>query len=132
MRFNPTDFVSLSRDVEPDVQTAGAKNGNGTDCRNFEYCTFAVCAGTLGSSATLDFKVQESSDDGSSDTYSDVSGAAITQMTQAGGDSDTVVKLVVKCSTTERYLRGVMTIGTATSDAGSVAILTNPKAAPVS
>lgn len=131
MRFNPDESTKAVVDVSANVQTVGAKNGAGIDCQGYEFCTFIVDLGTLGSSATIDFKTQESSDDAAADAYADISGSAITQQTQAGTDaSNTVVALTVNCANQERYLRGVLTIGTATSDAGSVAFLSNPKAAP--
>ena len=128
MRFNADDHLKFARDVDPDAQTAGAKNGAGVDCRGYEYATFCVQLGTLGTSATVDFKVQDSADNS---TFADISGATITQQTQAGTDaSDSVVQVTVYCPAQARYLRGVLTVGTATSDAGSVVVLSNPKVAP--
>lgn len=121
-----TPFV----DVSGNVQTAGAKNGAGVDARGYMYATFIVDIGTLGTNATIDFKVQDSADNS---TFADITGKAITQQTQAGTDaSNSVQKVsVVVGHESERYLRGVLTIGTATSDCGSVGYLSCAKVAPV-
>lgn len=128
MRNDPRDTVTVARDVDPDVQTAGSKFGASKDTKGFRSCVFAVQTGTLGTSATIDFRAQSSPDNS---TWTDITGSSITQMTEAGGDSDSVAKLVVNCEENARYLRGVLVVGTATSDAGSVAVLMNPKEVPV-
>ncbi len=128
MRFNPDEHTKIVHVIDPDVQTAAAYTSAAIDTKGYEYITYIVSAGTLGSSATLDFKVTEC--DTSGGTYADVSGAAITQMTQAGSDSDTSVALTVRCADTERYHKGVLTVATATSDAGAVAFLSCPKVLP--
>jgi hypothetical protein len=111
--------------IDPDAYTTGAVNGDIIDMSKHRRVMFIVMAGTLGSSATIDFKVQGSaaSNMGSA---GDLTGKAITQLTEAGTDSDK--QAVVEVTAEEvaaqgyRYIRGTLTVGTATSDAGVVAV----------
>ena len=58
-----------------------------------------------GTSPTLDVKLQESSDDS---TWSDISGATFTQVTDGGAGFE---KISINTNDTERYLRAVATLG---------------------
>jgi hypothetical protein len=58
-----------------------------------------------GTSPTLDVKLQESSDDS---TWSDISGATFTQVTDGGAGFE---KISINVNDTERYLRAVATLG---------------------
>jgi hypothetical protein len=85
-----------------------------------------VQAGTLGSSATLDAKIEQATD-GSGTGAKDLAGAAITQLTQAGTDSDK--QAVIAFSTEDLdiangfgHFRLSVTVATATSDAGGIVI----------
>lgn len=128
MRFNANEHLKVLQDVEPDAYTAAAYNGAGIDRRGYEFATFAVNIGTMGTSATIDFKVQDSADNS---TFADISGATITQQTQAGTDaSDSIVTVTVNLAGQARYVRGVLTVGAAACDVGSVCVLSGPKVLP--
>lgn len=127
MRFNADQHLKVVRDIDADAYTAAAYNGAGVDCRGYQYATFIVTVGTMASTSTLNFKVQDSADNS---TFADISGAAITALTEAGGDGDEVVSVTVKCDGQARYLRGVGTAGTAAVDFGSVCVLSGPKVLP--
>ena len=104
--------------------------------RDFEEVAFLVQAGTLGSSATLDFKVTQGNTSGMGGEK-DITGKAITQLTDAGTDSDKQAVVIVKESELDvaggfRWIRGVMTIGTATSDCGMTALGGYPTFGPAS
>lgn len=128
--------VLFNPDIDPDAYTAAAYNGDWISMENFEEATFVAWAGTLGSSATLDMKVQEATDSSGSDA-ADISGKAITQMTQAGTDeSDTTQSVKVRATEMDQnndftHLRMVLTIGTATSDAAGFSLRSQPHRAPV-
>lgn len=121
---NPEESHKPFRDVDANVQTVAAHNGVGVDTRGYRFATFLVNVGTIGSSATVDFKVQDSPDDS---TYTDISGKSIEQITTSAQQA----KVVVKCDGQARYLRGVLTVGTASSDAGSQGYLSGAKVKPV-
>ena len=72
--------------IDPDAYTTGTTASDTIDMKNRGRVMFIVQAGTLGSSATLDFKLQGCATSGG--TYADISGKAVTQLTEAGTDSD--------------------------------------------
>ena len=94
-----------------------------------------VQVGTMASTSTLDFKVQEGLESDMSDA-ADLSGKSITQLTQAGTDSDK--QAIVEVTAEEvaaaggRYIWGVMTIAAAASDSGMVAIADSSRFSPAS
>jgi len=109
--------------IDPDAYTAATVTGDEIDMRYFRRVIFIVMAGTLGSSATIDFKVTECASSGGS--FTDLSGKAITQLTDAGTDDDK--QAIVEVAAEEmgagmRYLKGSLTVGTATSDVGVIAL----------
>lgn len=111
--------------VDPDAYGTGDQTTDVIDMAKFRQVMFVVMAGDLGSSATLDFLVKgDTASNGSFTTT--ITGKTITQLTQAGTDSD---KQVVVNITSEavmaqgyRYIRGTMSVGTAASDCGVIAL----------
>ena len=126
-----SEKLALVACIDPDAYTTGTQGSDSIDFENRRRAIFIVMAGTLGSSATLDFKVQGSANNS---TWVDISGKAITQLTDAGTDSDK--QAIVEVTAEElatlgyRYARGVMTVGVATSDAGVVALSDSARYAP--
>ena len=117
-----TELFAVVGKIDPDAYSASTELTEAIDCSYWDQLVFTVMAGTLGSSATLDFKVTSSATSGG--TYTDVSGAAITQLTQAGTDSDKVAIVVLDtthiATLGKRFVKGSLTIATAASDAGVV------------
>lgn len=119
-------ILAVVAGIDPDAYGTGAQNSDTIDMRDFEQVMFVVQAGTLGSSATLNFKVTQGNTSGMGGEK-DITGKAITQLTEAGTDSDKEAVVVVKQSDLDvaggfRWIRGVATLGVATSDYGMVAI----------
>ena len=133
MRGNLADMLAVVATVDPGNLSAGSHSTDAVDMSKFEEVMFIVAVGTLGTSGTVDFKVQES--DQAAGTYSDISGKSITQLTDAGNDDNKQAVVVVKASELtpgKRYVKGVLTVGTAASDACVVAIAGKPRYAPAS
>ncbi len=127
-----SEAVAVVACIDPDAYGTGAQTSDWIDMSKFERVLFIVQAGTLGSSATLDFKVQQSAAD-SGTNPADISGKAITQLTEAGTDSDKQALVEVRADELTagyRYIAGVLTVGTATSDAGVLAIASEPNYGP--
>lgn len=109
--------------VDPDAATAAAYSTDGVDMDVFGQCMFIVMVGEMQSGSTVDFAVQRSTDNS---TYVAMSPAkAITQLTQAGSDDDK--QAVVNVDAAElgdgyRYVKGVLTVGTAASDVAVAAV----------
>lgn len=129
-----SEAVAVVACIDPDAYATGAQTSDWIDMSKQERVLFIVQAGTLGSSATLDFKVQQSAAANGANP-ADITGKAITQLTEAGTDSDKQALVEVRASELTdgyRYIAGVMTVGAATSDAGMVAIAGNPVYGPAS
>lgn len=133
----PSNHLRVTPSLVPAVRTTGA-NGAGVDCRGFEDALVILHVGahdrTTGDE-TLDVKIQESSDNGGSDAFADVAGAAFAQIAAQSIDATKGNSFVmnVKLSKRERYLRAVGTpAGTTPSTAYDVQIvLLNSRNSPV-
>lgn len=107
--------------ISADDYGAVTTNGTGIDTRGYHQALVVLNVGTVTTS--LDVKVQQSSDDGSSDAYADISGAAFTQVTTA--NDVTVYVARVNLDATERYIRVVGT-GVGTSQSYGVDVVLSP------
>lgn len=114
------------RCVKADAHGVATINGPGIDCQGFEEALFQISIDDVGGAGTVDFKVQESSDNGVADAFVDVASAAIAQKVAAGYFVGRV-----KLSKRERHLRGVLTIGANAVDAAVACTLIGFKYPPV-
>lgn len=125
MSMRLSEQVGVVATIDPDAYTAAAYTTDVIDMSHLDRVLFIVMAGDLGASATLDFLVKGDTASGGSFTTT-ITGKSITQLTQAGSDSDKQALLEVTgdevLAQGFRYIRGTMTVGTATSDCGVVAI----------
>lgn len=113
------ELLAVRPALHPASQGAGAVNGVITDRRGYDEAMLSLQAGALGTNATLDAKIQHGNVSDGSD-MADVSGAAITQMTQAGTDkSNKLALLRVRAEGLKRYIRVVSTVATAASLVGA-------------
>ena len=82
-----TDRATVAVALAPVSKTAGTTTSAAVSMLGFGGGALLVNAGVIGTSGTVDCKITSSAATGG--TYTDVTGAAITQMTQAGGGSGT-------------------------------------------
>ena len=113
--------------IDPDVTTASTVLTAAIDMSKFEQIMVTVLVGTLGASATLDVKLTEAILTGGA--YGDISGKAITQLTQAGtdaSDNQAIINLRGDEMTQGyQFIKVSLTVGTQTSD---VALIVHGKA----
>jgi hypothetical protein len=109
--------------ISPASYGAGTQLTAAIDMANVRRVLFVIQTGVLGASATVDFKITGSATSGG--TYADVTGRSITQIVKASGDN----KLALLEVTAEqvgaqgwRYIKGSLTVGTAASIVGVVAL----------
>lgn len=110
--------------------SAGQATNNGTavDMKGFDSVTFYVLIGAIASTGTVEVKAQQSSDNGSSDAFSDLEGSAITY---TDADDNKVVVLEI-ANPQKRYVRPVVTTATANGVIdGCIAVQTAADAEPV-
>lgn len=128
----PSDRVAVGGVIDPDANTAAALTSDYLDMRQFGSAMALIMAGTLGASATLDAKLVQATDD-SGTGVKDITGKAITQMTQAGTDeSDRQAIINVRVEELDvnngfAFVAIVMTTGTATSDSAAVLLGLDPR-----
>lgn len=126
----PSDRVAVVGVIDPDVTTASTVTTSWIDMAKFGALMAIVMAGTLGSSATLDAKFQQATDS-SGTGAKDIAGKAITQLTQAGTDSDkqAIINLFqneLDIDNGFTHVQLSLTVGTATSDAGAIVLGFDP------
>lgn len=112
-------FAVIAR-IDPDAQAAGTATSAYVSMGNYKRVMAMVCAGDLGASATLDAKVQQAQDSVGTG-LKDITGKLITQLTQAGTDSDKVALINVDADDLDRangftHVRLSMTVAVATSE----------------
>jgi hypothetical protein len=111
--------------IDPDAYGTGAQNSDTIDMKYWRRVAFIVEAGTLASTATLDGLVQGSAASDMS-SPSTITGKTITQLTEAGTDSDKYVGIEVTSEEVMaqgfRYIRFVATLGAAGGDYAVLAI----------
>lgn len=129
------DNVALIATIDPDAYSADTYTSDWVDASDFHTLLAVVAAGTLGTNATIDAKLEQA-DTAAGGNAKDVSGSDITQMTQAGTDqSDTQAVISVQNDALDvdngfRWVRLSITVGTATSDAAGFILGTAPRVGP--
>ncbi len=118
--IKPSDRAVLVGVIDPDLNAAGTLTTGWINMGLFESIMAIIFAGALGTSATLDAKLEQATDS-SGTGAKDISGKAITQLTEAGTDSDK--QAIINCRSDELdvnnsfcYVRLSMTVAVASSD----------------
>jgi len=111
-------FVPIGS-VDPDANAAAAYSTAWVSMGVWEQVMAYIMAGVLGTSATLDAKLEQATDS-SGTGVKDITGKAITQLVKASNDDD---QAVINCRSEELdvaggfdHVRLTITVGTATSD----------------
>ena len=123
-----SDRLAIVSCIDPDAYTTGTQTGDAIDMSVHRQIMTIVQAGALGSSATLNCLLTESATSGG--TYTQITGKGITQLTQAGTDSDKQAVINLKASELSAGMRWVkvsLRIGTATSDCGTITLAGRPR-----
>lgn len=134
--LRPSDVAAVVATIDPDAYSASTVVSDYVAMADFEKIMAIVMAGTLGSSATVNAKLVQATD-GSGTGVKDITGKAITQLTQAGSDDDK--QAIINCTADEldvangfTHVALSMTIATAACDAGAVILGFNPRYGPAS
>ena len=132
----PSERAAVVGAIDPDANTAATYTTGWIAMSDFQSVMAIVMAGTLGASATLDAKLEQASDS-SGTGAKDITGAAITQLTQAGTDSDK--QAVIQCNAEDLDLAGdfthvrlSMTVAVATSDCSAIVLGFDARYGPAS
>lgn len=132
-----SELAAVLGNIDPDATGTGTVTTGWIDASEFDRFLAIVQVGTLGSSATVDAKLEEATDSSGSGAQ-DISGKAITQLTQAGTD-DSDKQALIDLRQTEldladdyTHFRLSITVGTATSDVGGLVLGFCPNYGPAS
>lgn len=129
----PSERIAIVGNIDPDAYTAATYTTDWVEMKNYFNFMAIVQAGDLGPSATLDAKLWAATS-GAGAGAADITGAAITQLTQAGTDSNKQAIInfdpSVLAGSAYTHVQLSMTVGTATSNAGAILLGFNPRYAP--
>jgi hypothetical protein len=134
LNAKPSEAVGVVGNIDPDAYAASTVTTGWIAAKNYLAFMAIVQAGDLGASATLDAKLEQASD-GSGTGAKDITGKAITQLTQAGTDSNKQVVINLRPEELDvdnsfTHFRLSMTVATATSDAAGIVLGYMPARGP--
>jgi hypothetical protein len=129
--LKPSDKATVVARIDPDAAGAGTVTTPWVLAGDYHQFLAVVMAGDLGASATLDAKLQQATD-GSGTGVKDVTGSAITQLTQAGTDSDKLALINLDPHKLDvdggfDYIRLSVTVGVATSEIAALLLGFHPR-----
>lgn len=120
-RFNQlSNRIGIATALAPVSKSAGTTTSSAIDMTGYSKGSLVVTVGVISSSGTVDCKVQASATSGGS--YADITGAAITQMTEAGGDSGSTVQVDFDIPNGKPFVKTVLTNATAAAVQGVLII----------
>ena len=128
-----TERAAVVAVIDPDSTGTGGTDSTEVDHSEWNTTQWTLMVGTMQATSTVDFKLQSASSSGGS--FSDITGKAITQLTAAGSDSDKQVIINLRAdelTSGDRYVKGVVTVATANSDLGMLALGFDARYAPAS
>lgn len=114
--------------IDPDAYAAGTQTTGWVDMAKFGCLLAVVMAGTMGATGTINAKIQQASDSAGTGAK-DVTGLAITALTDADSDKQALINVVqgdLDRTNGFRYVRLSMTVATAACDAGAVLLGFDP------
>lgn len=122
--LKPSDRAAIVGVIDPDLNTAGNVSTGWVDMSEWYALMAIVAVGSLGTGATLDAKLQQATN-GSGAGAKDIAGKAITQMTDAGGDSDKQAIINLFSDELDKnngftHARLTLTVATASSDSAGL------------
>ena len=128
-----SELLSVLATIDPASQAAGAANTGWVPVANYFALLAVVQTGVLGTSATVDAKLQQALDS-SGTGAKDISGKAITQIVKATGDNKQVL-VNVKPEELDTvngfgFVRVTVTVGVAASITSAQLLGVNPRYAP--
>ncbi len=135
MTSKMSEKVQVVAVIDPDANAAGTIVSAWVSMASFEEVLAIIMAGDLGSSATIDAKMRQATDS-SGTGAKDITGKAITQLTQAGTDqSNKQAQINVRAEELDRtngftHVALSFTTATATSDSGAILLGMNSRYQP--
>ena len=128
-----SEMLAVLATIDPATQAAGAASTGWVSVANYLGFLALVQTGLLGTSATVDAKLQQALDSAGTGAK-DISGKAITQIVKASGDNKQVL-VNVKPEELDTvngfgFVRVIVTVGVAASITSAQLLGVNPRYAP--
>lgn len=127
------DQVAVIAAIDPDAAGTGDQTSDWAFAGDFHTLMAVIQTGTMGTSATIDAKLQQATDS-SGTGAKDISGAAISQLVKASNDDDqAIISLQVDALDLDNgfdHVAIVLSVGTATSDCSAVLLGCSPRVGP--
>jgi len=130
--LNPSDRVAVLAAIDPDATSPSTVATSWIPAVNFYAMMAVIAVGTLGTSATVDAKFEQATD-GSGTGVKDITGKAITQLTQADtddSDKQAIINLFADDLDTNdgfTHVRLSITVAEAASDVGGFVLGLDPR-----
>jgi hypothetical protein len=129
-----SDSATVLAKIDPDNASASTVTSGWVAAKDYARLLAVVQAGDLGASATVDAKLQQATD-GSGTGAKDITGKAITQLTQAGTDSDKLALINLRPEELDiennfTHVRLSVTVATAASEIAGLIIGFEPRFGP--
>ncbi len=126
-----SELISVLATVDPVSQSAGTVTTGWIFAGNHHNLMALLQTGTMSASSTLDAKLQQAMDSSGTSTK-DISGKAITQITQAASGSNKQAIINLRTDDLDllngfSYVRLSITVGTAASLAAAQVLGVNPR-----
>lgn len=103
-----SEYAAMTRVMNAVAAGTSDQNGTGVDCAGYDGVVFICAMGSITAGAVTSVKAQQSSDDGSADTYDDLAGSAVT----IPDDGDNGIFWIDVRAPRKRYVRPVVERGT--------------------
>ena len=134
--WRASELVAAVAEIHPDAATAAAYTSDWAPLADFEVFLAILQVGTMATDSTVDFKLQVATDS-SGTGAANLAGKSITQLTEAGTDSDKIAEINVNATdipitSAFTHIAMVMTVAVAASDSSAVLLGLLPKYAPAS
>lgn len=133
----PSEVAALVATIDPDAYTAATTVSDYVDMGLFERIMIIISVGTMASTATLNAVVKQATDSSGTGAKNLTTSKAITELTEAGTDSDKQVIINVLAEDLDMansfdHAAVSVTGAVAASDYGVVILGFNPRYAPAS
>lgn len=132
-----SEQVAVLGTIDPDVSPAATYTSDYVDASEYANFMATIQTGTLGASATVDAKLVQATDSGGTGKK-DITGKAITQLTQASPD-DSDKQAIINLKPEELDVNNdfthfalELTVAVATSDASAIIQGLDPRHGPAS
>lgn len=131
----PTEVAAVVGVIDPDAYSANTYTTDYIAMKHFRRFMAVIAVGDMGTAATLNAKLVAYSD-GSGGGSADVTGSAITALTQAGSDSNKQVVINLNTDSLagagKTHFRLSVTTAVEAVDFGAVVLAFDPRHAPAS